>query len=73
MNRGCGEGCGTEKQSRDGVDELAVLGTGDSLALAFPVRACISPFAGQRTGGESLPFWATGAYSAVSGQLGVPA
>lgn len=57
------------KQPCDCMDELVTLGTGDSPVLAFLVRACISPVAGECVGGESFPFRASSAYSAVSGQL----
>lgn len=55
------------------MDQLAMPDTGDSLALAFLVRAHISSLAGECMGGKSLPFWVSDAHSAVSGQLSITA
>lgn len=60
------------KQPCDYMDQLARLNTGDSLALAFLDRAHIS-LVGECMGGKSLPFWVSGAHSAVSGQLSITA
>lgn len=71
MAAGSGEEPG--RQPSDCMDEFLRLGTGDSLALALLVGTHISPLAGECIGGKSLPFWVSGAHSAVSAQLNIPA